>query len=124
MDEFRYHMTLTGPLDADIAGVVEDDLGPHIAPTIPRPYVVDALTLLGEAEDGRFHQIHRYELTGLKGGDDLDRRLLDCPLVHNFGHLKAVWQRCRCACEPPLDLFGTFATHARPDAAPKPRARR
>ncbi|MEO0830577.1 MAG: DUF1045 domain-containing protein, partial [Pseudomonadota bacterium] len=64
MDQFRYHMTLTGPLDPDLGEKAEAAIAPLVTPVLPRPYIVDALTLLGEASDGRFHQIQRFALTG------------------------------------------------------------
>ena len=60
MEEFRFHLTLTGRLDDP------EPLAEALAPLIPaaRPCRIDSLTLLGEAPDGRFHQLHRYALTG------------------------------------------------------------
>ncbi|MEO0389721.1 MAG: DUF1045 domain-containing protein [Pseudomonadota bacterium] len=60
MDQFRFHLTLTGRLD-NPAPVAE-----ALRPLIPRlePYVIASLTLLGEAPDGRFHALHSYALTG------------------------------------------------------------
>ncbi len=64
MDQFRLHMTLTGPLpDAEGAQVVEA-LAPQIAPLLPAPFVIDALTLAGEDGSGRFHAIERVALSG------------------------------------------------------------
>lgn len=64
MEEFRFHLTLTGPVDPDTAGAVRAVLEPQVAPLLPRPFVIDAVCLFGEAEDGRFHVLHRYALTG------------------------------------------------------------
>ena len=64
MDEFRFHMTLTGDLPPDDADTVARVLARWIAPHLPRPCIVDNLCLFGEAEDGRFHLLHRYTLTG------------------------------------------------------------
>lgn len=63
MDEFRFHITLSGRLGCDAEAVV-DALTPHITPLLPRPFVVDSLTLVGEDDDGMFHEIHRHTLTG------------------------------------------------------------
>lgn len=62
-DEFRFHMTLTGPLGAQ-ADAVCAALDPVVTPLIPRPFRVDALTLVGADAQDRFHQIARYPLTG------------------------------------------------------------
>ncbi len=64
MEEFRFHMTLTGPLPPAELAAVEAALGPILAPLLPAPFPIDALTLLGEDGEGRFHQITRVPLTG------------------------------------------------------------
>ena len=68
MDQFRFHMTLTGRLDADTAERAEAALAPLLEPLPLQPYKVDALTLLGEDAQGRFHQIARYPLGGENTG--------------------------------------------------------
>ena len=62
MDEFRFHMTLTERMQnvAEITPLV----AAHFAPVMPRPFQIDALTLVGEQPDGRFQQIDRRLLTG------------------------------------------------------------
>ncbi|WP_212523443.1 DUF1045 domain-containing protein [Actibacterium sp. MT2.3-13A] len=64
LGEFRFHLTLTGRLERGEAGAVEAALGPVVAPLLPAPFRVDNLCLFGEAEDGRFHLLHRYALSG------------------------------------------------------------
>jgi putative phosphonate metabolism protein len=64
MQEFRFHITLTGKLPKSQAAQVRDALAPHLAPLLPRPFVIDALSLVGEDTDGLFHLIHRYTLSG------------------------------------------------------------
>lgn len=64
MEEFRFHMTLTGALDTASLEAAGDALGSHFAPFIGRPFDIDTLALAGEAEDGMFHLLHRYALTG------------------------------------------------------------
>lgn len=61
MEEFRFHLTLTGD---DAPPEVEAVLEPLLAPVLPDPFVIEDLCLFGEAEDGRFHLVHRYALTG------------------------------------------------------------
>ncbi|MEH6523082.1 DUF1045 domain-containing protein [Sulfitobacter sp.] len=62
MDEFRFHITLTGPLkDAEEIAPI---LSAHFAPVLPEPYVIDHLTLAGEDSDGMFHSISRLPLRG------------------------------------------------------------
>ncbi|SLN48349.1 hypothetical protein PSA7680_02485 [Pseudoruegeria aquimaris] len=64
MDEFRFHLTLTSPMPKDVAEAVRRALTPIVAPFLPIPFIVAQLTLLGEAEDGFFHEIKRFDLTG------------------------------------------------------------
>ncbi len=64
MDEFRFHLTLTGDLPPDEAEQVAAVLGPYFAPLLPRPFAIDSLCLFGQAEDGRFRLLHRYTLSG------------------------------------------------------------
>lgn len=65
LDEFRFHITLTGPIGAAQAAAVQTALQPVLAPLLPQPFEVGALCLFGEeGEGGRFHLLHRYPLTG------------------------------------------------------------
>lgn len=64
LDQFRFHLTLSGKLDKDTAAKAERALSDLLADITLTPYHIDSLTLLGEAPDGRFHHIHRYALTG------------------------------------------------------------
>jgi len=64
MDEFRFHITLTGPQSQHDASLVHAALAPILVPILPSPFQVSDLTLVGEDTDGMFHQIHRYSLSG------------------------------------------------------------
>lgn len=64
MDEFRFHVTLTGQMPTDQADAVSALLQPHVAPLIEGPFHVTSMMLLGQDEDGMFHDIHRAELSG------------------------------------------------------------
>ncbi|THD76713.1 DUF1045 domain-containing protein [Thalassobius vesicularis] len=64
MEEFRFHITLTGKMPRNHAETVHQQMDPVIAPLLPRPFVVSSLCLVGEDEDGMFHLIHRYALSG------------------------------------------------------------
>jgi len=63
MEEFRFHMTLTGPLDPEPAATVAAILAPRLAALAPRPYRIDALCLLAEGPDRRFRLVRRHPLT-------------------------------------------------------------
>ncbi len=64
MEEFRFHLTLTGDQGATDAEIARNALSAHFAPVLPSPYHMDSLCLVGEDAEGRFHLIHRYSLTG------------------------------------------------------------
>lgn len=61
-DEFRFHITLTGPLDGDTANAVEQLLQDRLAANLPRPFIIRDIALFGEAQDGRFHILERFAL--------------------------------------------------------------
>lgn len=64
MDEFRFHLTLTGPLDGAEGDALAEAATAHFAGNLPRPFRLDALTVLGEGADGRFRVIARHPLAG------------------------------------------------------------
>lgn len=64
MDEFRFHLTLTGDLPEEEAAQVEAALAPVLAPLLPEPFRIADLCLFGEATDGRFRLLERVPLTG------------------------------------------------------------
>lgn len=64
MDEFRFHITLTGRLSPEEAGPVAQALSHWLAPALEAPLAVDALSLCGEDSGGRFHLIRRVPLRG------------------------------------------------------------
>lgn len=63
MDEFRFHLTLSGGVPKEDLGHWSDIVRDHL-PDLPAPFVVDQIALCGERSDGRFELIHRYALTG------------------------------------------------------------
>jgi hypothetical protein len=63
LDEFRFHMTLTGKLSKSNAPAVLSALEPILSPLIT-PFCLDALSLVGEDDTGRFHEISRFILSG------------------------------------------------------------
>lgn len=64
MEAFRFHITLTGDLEKRLAMQVEPVLAAQLAPLLPRPFHIDALSLMGEDTQGHFHLIHRHRLCG------------------------------------------------------------
>ncbi len=64
MDQFRFHLTLTGHLPPDQGAVVHAALSPLITPLLPKPFRITSLCLFGQAQDGRFHLLERYALAG------------------------------------------------------------
>jgi putative phosphonate metabolism protein len=63
MDEFRFHLTLTGRLNVDDIAPWTETARAHLPP-LPAPFVMDEVALVGEREDGRFELIQRYTLNG------------------------------------------------------------
>jgi hypothetical protein len=64
MEDFRFHVTLTGDLPEAEALRVADVLDPVLRPVLPRPFHVGSLCLFAQAEDGMFRLLHRYALSG------------------------------------------------------------
>jgi putative phosphonate metabolism protein len=64
MEDFRFHMTLTGALREPDLAATESALEAYLAPALPAPLAMDALSLMGEDVTGRFHQLSRIALTG------------------------------------------------------------
>ncbi|SMX34337.1 DUF1045 domain-containing protein [Actibacterium lipolyticum] len=64
MEEFRFHLTLSGRLKPDDLEATHAVLAPVLDPLLPQPFIIDSLCLFGEDEDGRFHNLHRYTLSG------------------------------------------------------------
>lgn len=64
MEEFRFHLTLTGDLAPQAADAVLPVAQGWFGPVLPVPFRIEDLCLFGEASDGRFHLLHRYALSG------------------------------------------------------------
>lgn len=65
LEEFRFHLTLSGRLDAATAEATYDVLSDLTAPFCEDPFEVSDVALFGEREeDGQFEIIRRYPLTG------------------------------------------------------------
>lgn len=62
LDQFRFHITLTGNLPRAEAEAVATVLETRLPPLLPRPFPVQSLCLMGEDAEGLFHLIHRYTL--------------------------------------------------------------
>lgn len=64
MDDFRFHMTLTGRVKRSDDDAVSEVARGYFAPHLPAPLVVDTLTLVGQDADGMFREIRRCDLKG------------------------------------------------------------
>ncbi|MBP5856471.1 DUF1045 domain-containing protein [Marivibrio halodurans] len=65
MEAFRFHLTLTGPLDGEARRAVAAALKPALAPVLAAPFTLDALTLFGDPGGGRpFMRLTSYPLLG------------------------------------------------------------
>ena len=65
MQDFRFHMTLTGRLPQPEAQTIRAALTPHLAPVLPRPMLIDAVALIGEDHANRCHEIERISLNSV-----------------------------------------------------------
>ena len=63
MEEFRFHMTLSGSLPEAEIPAWTDQVQRYL-PDLPAPFVLDQIALCGERADGRFEMLHRYTLAG------------------------------------------------------------
>jgi putative phosphonate metabolism protein len=71
MDQFRFHITLTGRLDPDLRAAARQLLHTHLGAGLPRPFRIDTIALAGEAADGRFHLLQRFPLTARPKAHDI-----------------------------------------------------
>lgn len=63
LDDFRFHMTLTGPLPEAEREAVARALAPRIAEALARPPRVEDICLFGEDLNGLFHLLKRFPLS-------------------------------------------------------------
>lgn len=63
MEDFRFHLTLTGRLPA---GAIDDwtDFLRTRLPDLPAPFAMDCVSLMGERADGYFEMIDQHTLNG------------------------------------------------------------
>lgn len=64
MEAFRFHITLSGPLDSASTPDVVAAAEAHFAPVLSEPQRIADLAVFGEGEDGAFHDLRRFVLTG------------------------------------------------------------
>ncbi len=64
LDQFQFHLTLTGALSTPDLTKTKAALAPHLLSLLPKPFIINDLCLCGEGDDGRFRILHRYPLTG------------------------------------------------------------
>jgi len=64
MEGFRFHITLTEKLSRQDIEKAEEILTTHLLPLLPERLTLDALSLAGEDDMGRFHLIERRRLAG------------------------------------------------------------
>jgi len=64
LEEFRFHLTLSGKLSEAQVKQTLNALKPHLEPMCSKRINVKSVTLVGEAQDGAFHAIKRLPLGG------------------------------------------------------------
>ncbi|MFK7744529.1 MAG: DUF1045 domain-containing protein [Roseobacter sp.] len=65
MDDFRFHMTLTGPVPKAQRDSVFERARARFDPLLTKPMLIDCLTLVGQGSTGHFYEIERFDLTGM-----------------------------------------------------------
>lgn len=64
MEEFRFHMTLSGSLPGDMAEAVARHLAPLVDSVTAGPLAISDLSLVGELPTGRLKLVQRFPLNG------------------------------------------------------------
>ena len=64
LDQFRFHLTLTGPLKPEDDTDVENVLSQALKLLLPHPFEITELCLFAERPDGFFEILRRVKLTG------------------------------------------------------------
>lgn len=64
MEDFRFHVTLTGRLSPADRERLTAALAPRLAAHLPRPFLLDRIALVGEQPDGSFVHLETHPLTG------------------------------------------------------------
>lgn len=62
LDQFRFHLTLTGPVPKAARDTVMRALSGYFAPSLPRPLRIADLAVMGQHPSGRFHLLERIAL--------------------------------------------------------------
>lgn len=64
MSAYRFHMTLTGKMPKAQAEEVQKILKGYVPQLLTQPFIIDAISLVGEDDTGFFRIIHRQNLSG------------------------------------------------------------
>ncbi len=64
LDDFLFHITLTGRLPAALRATTLSTLDRRLSPLLPTPFAISDLALAGEDDTGHFHLLHRFPLGG------------------------------------------------------------
>jgi len=64
MEDFRFHMTLSGRLSPEALDATAEALAPVVTPLVPEPFPITDMALVGADESDRFHLIRRLPLGG------------------------------------------------------------
>lgn len=64
LDDFRFHITLSGRLPKGDLGLVQTVLEQTLVPNLPEMFKITDLALAGQDRDGRFHLLRRFSMSG------------------------------------------------------------
>lgn len=62
LEQFQFHMTLTGPLALHEDAAFRRAISGHFDGVVPQPVVMASVCLMGEDDQGRFHLLERHAL--------------------------------------------------------------
>jgi len=64
MDQFRFHITLTGRLPKAALPEIQGALDTCLSPLLPETLTISDIALVGEQDSGKFNLLRRFPLTG------------------------------------------------------------
>ena len=62
LDEFRFHMTLSGGFGEDVLTRTIEAISPRIDSLLPSPFVISDMSLVGERPDGRLEIVRKLRI--------------------------------------------------------------
>lgn len=84
MEEFRFHMTMTGKMPKPEAKALQSKLEPLVSPFLHQPLIINSLCLVGQDGAGMFRLVQRFPLLGRASGADNSTKVRQAtPDIHS-----------------------------------------